>query len=157
MPPVANDFWDSVENLLDESTNGIGSRRALAARLHELDQRQTQDNWLRSLKRYGAGSVPNEETASLIAQAFGVPRDILPAAERLSLKSLDLRIRVAEAKAAVLETFVLDRLRELSAQVDAAATKVEVRKATETLREAIDAAASQGTRRSSPPKKEAKG
>ena len=39
MPPVASDFWEAVEALFDEGTNGIASRRALATRLHELDQR----------------------------------------------------------------------------------------------------------------------
>lgn len=114
MPPVASDFWEAVENLLDERIHGIGSRRALATRLHELDQRQTAESWLRSLKRYGGGSIPSEETAMLIAQAFDVSRDQLPEVERLSLKSLDLRLRVAEAKAAVAEEFFSARLRELA-------------------------------------------
>jgi hypothetical protein len=114
---VASDFWDAVESLLDERANEIGSRRALAARLFELDQRQTQASWLRSLKRYGSGSVPNEETALLIARAFDVNRDDLPAVERLSLQTLDYRARVVEAKGVAMEQVVGDHLRELAAKL----------------------------------------
>lgn len=155
MPPVAHDFWNAVEELLDARTNDIGSARALSMRLHELDQRQSADSWRRSLKRYARGTKPNEETAGLIAKAFGVERASLPDVERLSLVSLDFRLRVLEARAAALEEAVGNRLRELVTQADQAATKEELRQGLETLRAAIDAAANQGTRRS--PRKAAKG
>lgn len=124
MPPVASDFWDSVETLLDERTNGIGSRRALAARLYELDERQNQENWLRSLKRYGSGSIPTEETAALIARAFDISREDLPAVERLSLHSLDFRTRVVEGRVTAAEEFLVGRLRELADKLADAETSL---------------------------------
>ena len=119
---MASDFWDAIENLLDERANGVGSRRALAARLYELDQRQTQDSWLRSLKRYAAGSIPTEETATLIARAFAIPRDALPAVERLSLQSLDFRTRLVEAKGAAMEEVYGNRLLELAEKLSVTET-----------------------------------
>lgn len=80
MPPVAHTFWDGVRALLDARANGDADKghRWLATQLYKLDQRQTEENWLRTVRRYAKGMVPEETTADVIAEALNVQRDALP-------------------------------------------------------------------------------
>lgn len=110
MPPVADwDTWkDAIDSLVAEEAGGITSVRTLAVRLRRLDSRQTTENWRSTLNKYRRGpTLPNEETACLLAEVFKVPRNRLPAsAEPWSPAQLRVRLERLEVRSEYLERWV---------------------------------------------------
>lgn len=98
MPPVAKDFREATDDLFDQAAGGIDSVRALARRLRELDERQTEDSWLRTVRRWRGPVRVDEESLQLVARAFQVDRERLPAAPPpVSLNGLAGRLEALEA------------------------------------------------------------
>lgn len=118
MPPVApdnatqEDFVDVLERVAVETGT---SWRQLARRLHELDpDRQSEDNWKRSVNRHRAGDAnPSERTIKLYAKALGVSRATFPAAvTRREAEIRRLQRRVVELESEVVSLLEQLRLRQ---------------------------------------------
>lgn len=115
MPPVADDFVSVLERLLREGAGGLTTWRQLAARLNELDDRQSLDDWKASINRYRRpdGPSPKEDRIALFARAFRVSRDVFPpavsrrsrAAEMAALREeiADVAARIARIERALEE------------------------------------------------------
>ena len=133
MPPVAErDLMDVVDDLLDRNTNGIGSVSDLARHMHEIEPRQNFESWRKNLRKWRKSNA-SESNIAIIARAFGIERERLPAAKKTpTVSEVDRRLAAVEAAVGLVEegstvgnlleelatklADVTERVRELEAQ-----------------------------------------
>jgi len=116
MPPVADqELMEVVDELLDRNPNSISTMSELSRKMHEIEQRQNAESWRRNLRKWRRTNA-KEEHIAVIARAFGVPRDRLPAAKStLPLSEIDRRLAALEATVGLVDesTTVGNLLEEL--------------------------------------------
>jgi DNA repair exonuclease SbcCD ATPase subunit len=126
------ELMDTVDELLDRNQGKVGTISELARRMAELEPRQNAESWRKSLRRWRTANAKETDIA-LIARAFGVSRDALPAPHaRPVLADIERRLAALEATVGLVDESttvgnlleelvekladVTERLRDLEAQ-----------------------------------------
>lgn len=119
---------DVVDDLVDRNTNEIGNLSDLARRLAEIEPRQNSESWRKNLRRWRKAGGAKESDIAILARAFNIRRDELPAAKsRPSLAEVDRRLAALEAAVGLVEEgeTVGNLLEELSAKLADALARIQ--------------------------------
>lgn len=94
---------DVVDELVDRGVNGIDSISELSRRMSIIAPQQQAESWRKALRRSRKGSY-KEELVALVARAFNISRDDLPAARTpATVAELDRRLAALEAAVGLVE------------------------------------------------------